>query len=39
MHKIVLDGQTLRWYGAEPIIVSDSIKSDLSSFVLMAGRM
>ena len=37
MHKIVLDGQTLRWYGAEPIIVSDSINQVRFEFIRLNG--
>lgn len=37
MHKIVLDGQTLRWYGAEPIIVSDSINQVIFEFIRLNG--
>lgn len=37
MHKIVLDGQTLRWYGAEPIIVSDSINQVRFELIRLNG--
>lgn len=37
MHKIVLDGQILRWYGAEPIIVSDSINQVRFEFIRLNG--
>lgn len=37
MHKIVLDGQTLRWYGAEPIIVNDSINQVRFEFIRLNG--
>lgn len=37
MHKIILDGQTLRWYGAEPIIVSDSINQVRFEFIRLNG--
>lgn len=37
MHKIVLDGQALRWYGNEPVVASDSINQVVFEIVRSAG--